>query len=293
MPTVKQTGMQTIRCSGQRAAVTRSLLNRLVKRMEPEFIFGRSHHLLLILPDSSALSLKDYEEKMKECRLPSQYTYALMFHCELERQYRLGRLFITTFCTPAHCIYRNKGAAILPFWQRLQTIRETAIFHFGTGLHKAKAFFQGACFYWAAANTTLAAFMLHQACELCLRAVVMAFTGEQVKTHTLSEQMQHVKKYIPELATFFRSQTEKEKRRFNLLEKAYSHARYTATYEITPADLQGLLQQVRTLHETTEQLMQQTLQSYPGYRQNEQPLYFFKPDTTFPLCQPIQLQNGG
>jgi uncharacterized protein len=281
--------MQTTQCSDQRAVVARSLLNRLVKRMEPEFIFCRSHHLLLILPACSSLSLKDYEEKMKSCRLPAQYTYALMFHCELERQYRLGQLFITTFCTPAHCIYRNKGTAILPFWQRLQIIRETALFHFGTGIHKAKAFFQGACFYGAASNNTLAAFMLHQACELCLRAVVMAFTGEQVKTHTLSEQMQHVKKYLPELAAFFNSKTEKEKHRLNLLEKAYSHARYTATYEIASADLQQLLQQVRTLHEAAEQLMQQTLQSYPSYRQDEPPLYFLKPDTTFPLCQPIQL----
>jgi uncharacterized protein len=279
--------MQTTQCLGYSAIVAISLLNRLVKVMEPELIFCRNHHLLVILPGRSTLSLKDYERKMKNCRLPAQYTYALMFHCELERQYQLGHLFITAFCTPAHCIYRNTETTILPFWQRIQIIRETALSHFGAGIHKAKAFFQGACFYCAASNNTLAAFMLHQACELCLRAVVMAFTGEQVKTHTLTEQMQHVKKYLPELAAFFNSKTEKEKHQLNLLEKAYSQARYTAEYEMASADLQQLLQQVRTLHEATEQLMRHTLQSYPGYRQEEPPLYFFKPDTTFPLCQPV------
>lgn len=256
--------MHTISPPAPAGFAAKTLLKRLVKFLQPELIFCRSRHLLLVLSNHPALSLKDYQEKIKACRLPGNYTHAFLLYCELERQCRLGNLFTITFCIPANCIYNKNEKVITPFWQHLHATRETAILNFKGNINKANAFFQGACFYWAAYNYPMAAFMLHQACELCLRAVNMAFTGQQVKTHCIPELIRHVKKYIPELSAFFNNTSEKEKHLLDLLEKAYIHVRYTHTYSISSTEILQLLQQVQQLHQTTERLMKQTIQSYPG-----------------------------
>ena len=90
--------------------------------------------------------------------------------------------------------------------------------------------------------------MLHQAAELCLRSILITFSGREIKAHVLSELMQHVKRWVSELKHFFNAGNEEERKRLDRLEKAYNLSRYTNCYRISDDDLKILMKEVKNLH---------------------------------------------
>lgn len=241
------------------AAIPKTFIKRLVTALQPQMIFWRHQHFIIILNGTHTQRHRQYQKIIRSCKLAENASFTLCQQSELELQYRLGNIFLSTFCIPDNCVYAADGSQVESLWQRLVHARDQATEAFQTGIAKARSFYEGACFYWAKGNHPMAAFMLHQATELCLRALIMAFTGQVVRTHVLAELKNHIARFAPEVAGLLCVITVKHQRIFLLLESAYSNARYGDQFQISSKDVQQLLQLVQQLHQAATLHMQAML----------------------------------
>jgi uncharacterized protein len=97
-----------------------------------------------------------------------------------------------------------------------------------------------------------AAFMLHQVTERYFVTTLLVFTGYKPKTHDLLLLYHDVCRYGDKLREIFPRNNNEENRLFNLLQKAYSDARYKIDYRISPEDLVKLAARVEQLRDLTE-----------------------------------------
>ena len=97
-----------------------------------------------------------------------------------------------------------------------------------------------------------AAFELHQATERYYTTILLVYTDYRPKEHDLARLNLRVKNCDPRFAVFPQD-TEEEKRRFELLRRAYVDARYKMEeYKISNEELDYLGEKVQQLKEVTE-----------------------------------------
>ncbi len=89
-------------------------------------------------------------------------------------------------------------------------------------------------------KTALATFMLQQSVELCLRSLILAYTGMECKTHSVSVLKKHIARYAPELLSYLPGGSDEEERLLYILERAYLDGRYDDGFEVHPQHL-GIL----------------------------------------------------
>ncbi len=108
-----------------------------------------------------------------------------------------------------------------------------------------------------------AAFQLHQATEHAYKAVLLVFTDEYPREHFLD--------FLGRLAThrcneafadIFPKSTPRGKYLLELLDYAYIGARYDPKYKITKEELEQLAPCVRKLHEVTERICKEKIDSF-------------------------------
>lgn len=107
-------------------------------------------------------------------------------------------------------------------------------------------FLAGAELYRLRKQYALAAFLLHQAAEQCLEALVKTGTGFSTHTHSIDRLMRYAALVSYRVADLFPQQTEKDKHLFRLLQKAYIDGRY-ADYSIGEPELDCLIKRVEEL----------------------------------------------
>jgi HEPN domain-containing protein len=95
----------------------------------------------------------------------------------------------------------------------------------------------------------MAAFMLHQSAEQALRTLLTTGTGYQANTHNLNRLIRYASLVSHQLPDIFPQKNDREKRLFNLLQRAYVDARYKEDYKINSDDLLYLTEKVRHIHE--------------------------------------------
>ena len=99
-----------------------------------------------------------------------------------------------------------------------------------------------------------AAFELHQATERYYTTILLVYTDYRPKEHDLARLNLRVKNCDPRFAVFPQD-TDEEKRRFELLRRAYVDARYKMEeYSISKKELTYLVEKVERLKEVTERL---------------------------------------
>ncbi len=97
-----------------------------------------------------------------------------------------------------------------------------------------------------------AAFELHQAAERFLVTTLLVFTGYKPKTHDIMLLYHDVCRYGEKFRDIFPRNNNEENRIFNILQKAYSDARYKIDYQVSPEDLENIAGRVEQLKEMTE-----------------------------------------
>ena len=132
----------------------------------------------------------------------SEYTYTIIQMYDLQRQLYGRDLLLSTFCTEQNLCFSRDGLSIIPFWEKLSQIKKAALSHMQYVLHNHHLFTRGGILLGKRHNT-LSVFMLHQATELCLRAIILAFTGEEVRSHTLADLASCCKRCAPEINKLF------------------------------------------------------------------------------------------
>ncbi len=106
-----------------------------------------------------------------------------------------------------------------------------------------------------------AAFLLHQATERFFTATILVFTNYKPKTHDLEELVRRASNLHPDFFTVFPRATKQQKRRFDLLRRAYIDARYKRDYKITKAELEYLAGRVRKLQQLTKNICREKITS--------------------------------
>lgn len=114
-------------------------------------------------------------------------------------------------------------------------------------------FLAGAELFRLRVKYCMAAFMLHQAAEQALRALLILRTGLRINTHSLEKLLRYCSMFCHPLPDVFPVRTEDDKKRFGLLQKAYIDARYSEEYTITEKDLLALTEKVKRIQALFEQ----------------------------------------
>lgn len=122
-------------------------------------------------------------------------------------------------------------------------LRET----YSNGLNKTENFLASAEILRVSKQNNMAAFMLHQAAEQALRTMLRTGTGFHSSTHNLERLIRYASMVSYQLPDIFSNKTEKEKRLFNLLKRAYRDTRYTKDYSITTNELLLLTDKVKKI----------------------------------------------
>lgn len=111
----------------------------------------------------------------------------------------------------------------------------------------------------------LGAFHLHQCAETLYSTIDLVLSGYKPKGHNLKKIEKRVVIHAPELFNIFPRDTKEQRRRLDLLRRAYVDARYRRkTYRITETELDWLADRIQQLETATQTLCQthiQTLQS--------------------------------
>lgn len=98
----------------------------------------------------------------------------------------------------------------------------------------------------------LSAFMLHQAAEQALRAMLIINTGLKVNTHSIDKLLRYCSMFCTQLTRIFSKETEKEKKLCSLINKAYIDTRYKDDYSITHEELSALTEKIKRIKELFE-----------------------------------------
>jgi HEPN domain-containing protein len=133
---------------------------------------------------------------------------------------------------------------------------------FNDAFYDAKSFLDGAEYFATSNQYKQAAFLLHQAMEHALRALLASLTALTTYGHNLKSLIRHSRFCAPELDAIFPNNTDEEKELFNLLNSAYVAARYSPSFEISQAQVMSLLDRVNTFLIQTEQSFEDRLKTF-------------------------------
>ena len=171
-----------------------------------------------------------------------------------------GHPFAHQVITKSIVLFEETGTALadasivdLLFWEKT---KETA---YAQGLNKVKEFLAGADLYRIREQNKMAAFMLHQATESALLAILKVSLGLTVNSHNLDKLLRYCSLINSSIVDIFNRGSEKEKRLFLLLQRAYIETRYREDYYINTADLLTLTEKVRVLPEVLVSLNSQPM----------------------------------
>lgn len=117
------------------------------------------------------------------------------------------------------------------------------------GLNLMQEFLAGADMYRIRKQNKMAAFMLHQATEFGLHAILKISTGLCVNSHNLDKLIRYCSIANSNVSKLFNRRIENENRLFQLLQRAYIETRYKETYTINNSDLLEITHKIGLLHE--------------------------------------------
>jgi hypothetical protein len=211
-----------------------ALITRIVKAASPDFIFllaststqkktdsifhqtvkGRQElsdcFFLVLIPGLSNKELHEWQDKIEtNCRSILSITALVMQTDCFEEWLTMNHQFALTVMRSAPLVY-NSGNRILPVPEQynIPSTGKDAEMQFNDGLLKSKEFLAGSELYQVRKHHGMAAFMLHQATEQALRALVKAGTGYHANTHSIDRLLRYAGLVCPSLVGAFSKTSE-------------------------------------------------------------------------------------
>ncbi len=140
--------------------------------------------------------------------------------------------------------------------------KQIASEHFEDSFETAKDFYSQFEYAMNDGKYKIAAFLLNQSAEACFKAALLVCTSYIPNEHHLNVLGKHCKKYGINLLDVFPLETSAQRELFELLDYAYIGARYDRDYKITKEQLQQLATCVQKLHEVTEKICKEKIESF-------------------------------
>lgn len=205
--------------------------------------------LLVLLPHLGGKDVHEWQEKIEahclSALLPVTALVVRTGHFEQWLQER--DRFALRVLQSAEVIYNSgKRVLSLPEGEAPPLPGEATGKDHAAGLLRAAEFLAGAELFRLRKQYAMAAFMLHQSAEQSLRTLVHTGTGFSPTTHSLERLLRYAALVSFRVHPLFPQQTEKDKRLFRLLQKAYIDTRYN-DYTISGQDLVCLTGRVEHL----------------------------------------------
>jgi uncharacterized protein len=235
----------------------------LVTTLQPERIYCILHKaetqqqsftdLLIVLPGTAQQKpFSEYETIMEAgSTLGTQLTCTLQHASHINEALKEGHIVYSLVCTKENLLYWNEEKE----WpttpqEKLEEIRQQALQRFHTNFSKAETFLQHATQSSLQTEQPLTTFFLQQAAELCCRALLIALTGRDKKTHAISNLKKTCRRCTAVVEQVFPANTEEEKRLLQILDDAYIAARYEDDFSPSATDIEKLFQKVQQLHQS-------------------------------------------
>lgn len=133
---------------------------------------------------------------------------------------------------------------------------------FAYWMNGANGFSKQFQFAFDTGELNIAAFLLHQATERLFSAILLVYSRYKPSTHDLDTLAKQVAALDPRFLDAFPKGTEEERRRFELLRKAYVDARYKPSYQITRDELEWLAARVEHLRQRAETLCRERIDAF-------------------------------
>ncbi|TMJ14604.1 MAG: HEPN domain-containing protein [Alphaproteobacteria bacterium] len=131
--------------------------------------------------------------------------------------------------------------------------------YFDKWLPSVDAFVRGAGYAMRDGDLNKAAFDLHQATERLYISFLLVQTLYFPRSHNIKFLRSLAEAKNPRLIDGWPRATKLDRRRFELLKRAYVEARYSASYAIGTADLEALTSSVRRLRDIVEEVSRERL----------------------------------
>ncbi|WP_462266474.1 HEPN domain-containing protein [Mucilaginibacter sp.] len=116
---------------------------------------------------------------------------------------------------------------------------------------------KGAVRYMEDGNYSLAVFSLHQAAESSLIGIIKAILGYRLSVHNLARMIKITLLFSDDIKKVLQLDTTEGVQQFNLLQAAYSEARYKSEFKPDQQSVMILKVRVNLLLDTIEQVYQQ------------------------------------
>ena len=174
-----------------------------------------------------------------------------------------GQYFFTEICEQGIVLY-DSGRFKLNKKQELDPAqaKQHAQANFDEAFTSAKEFYVDFDNAFQRGSYKKAAFELNQAVEFSYKTVLLVFGNECPQEHHLDILGDAAADYCPELKSIIPRETEGQKELFELLDYAYIGARYDRHYKITKEQLEQLAPCVKKLHEVTERICKEKIESF-------------------------------
>jgi HEPN domain-containing protein len=239
------------------------LTNSIIQLIQPAFIFHlgtvyptinhklpTTNYLLIILSPNPSRPLHEYESMLHN-KYGIELITIIKSVNEVNRLRKKGNPFFIDNCTDQKLLYTSKETSLEePLSMAEEEKKQQALDYSTSGFKKAQGFLKGANFFIEEKSYPLASFMLHQATEQGLSAVLYFITGYREQTHNLNKQLTYCRLWAPTVATVLEKGTEEEQNLFRLLQKAYRDSRYHNDFSITETEIEKLYKKISLLHQT-------------------------------------------
>ena len=238
-----------------------AILSMLISTIHPERIFllsceeGVSIDLLLVVSGSANKPFSHYSTLIETaCYAIPSVSFSLHESATFQRYLEEGYPFWLSVCTPEKQVYSSGTSAFpQPATAKREEWKEKVWRIFQDGMAKGGSFLDRAKECLEEKNNGLALFMLHQAAELPLRALIRSLTGHEIKEHNLANLLKHLRRCAPAVTKVFLNDTEEEKAVLALLESGYRKGRYNDDFTVSREVILSLSQRVYGLQEACEE----------------------------------------
>ncbi len=171
-----------------------------------------------------------------------------------------GQYFFTDIKKEGVALYERKGHKLAEpkSLDQAEHIRISQKY-FETVLPYAQGFIKSAQLHIREKDTNHAAFLLHQITEHTYRALLLTLTHYSPAIHNIRTLRGLAEDLDPRLIDAWPRYHRADRRKFELLRRAYVEARYSEHYEITVEELEWLEARVRVLQDVVETVCKERL----------------------------------
>lgn len=194
---------------------------------------------------------KDFSEQIRPVidsileRYPD-YSYRVFASSYAYYEIAKGNLYFLNNCHERDLVYKTDNDDLLKTYTDGEPTKlyEKIKNNFKRDMSRMKSFKKGVHYFKTQKNLSQSAFMMHQTFEQGYRILEGFICGKVKICHSIKNHQTYVLKSLGKLDGTFQIESDSDSKLLDLLEDAYSSARYTNDYDITMNEIEQLSQKL-------------------------------------------------